>query len=419
MSFGPMILFDKSALQMLNLDEATLFDSVFPTVICPIFYVEVLADLSKLETQGRTTEDIVSDLAKKTPVLRSYPNNSHRDLCLMELLGSEIEMRNAPMFGGGRPARHNGKVGLVYSESPEARAFSRWQSGQFEDVEREFASGWRAQLASMDLSQAAKLVKAALSVSGNPRNLSEAAALAKEAVKGVGQRFQTLRVAYSLLGLPEPYWRTVHQRWSTANYPSLPSYAPYTAYCLWVDVFFYIAIAKSLISPDRPSNKVDMAYLYYLPFCQIFTSNDRLHKNSAPLFMNTRQSFLSGDDLKKGMQELCAHVSGLPDDVLSQGLLKLSGGIAEDDRFLPAQLSLKTVGDRVKSEDITPPKKGTALHSELMQMVNGMKASAERGDARVSVRDQRNADHITIERLVPLTKGRWRILPLGIKADTL
>jgi hypothetical protein len=184
-------------------------------------------------------------------------------------------------------------------------------------------------------------------------------------------------------------------------------------------VFFYIAIAKSLISPDRPSNKVDMAYLYYLPFCQIFTSNDRLHKNSAPLFMNTRQSFLSGDDLKKGMQELCAHVSGLPDDVLSQGLLKLSGGIAEDDRFLPAQLSLKTVGDRVKSEDITPPKKGTALHSELMQMVNGMKASAERGDARVSVRDQRNADHITIERLVPLTKGRWRILPLGIKADTL
>ena len=74
--------------------------------------------------------------------------------------------------------------------------------------------------------------------------------------------------------------------------------------------------------------------------------------------MNTRQSFLSGDDLKKGIQELCAHVSGLPDDVLSQGLLKLSGGIAEDDRFLPAQLSLKTVGHRVKSEDIAPPEEG-------------------------------------------------------------
>jgi hypothetical protein len=48
---GPFALFDKSFIQMLNVDEAILFDALFGGVICPIFYVEVLADL-KLKATG-------------------------------------------------------------------------------------------------------------------------------------------------------------------------------------------------------------------------------------------------------------------------------------------------------------------------------------------------------------------------------
>ena len=43
-----------------------------------------------------------------------------------------------------------------------------------------------------------------------------------------------------------------------------------------VDFFFHLAIAADLISRVRPEgkadNKVDIAYLYYLPFCMVFVS---------------------------------------------------------------------------------------------------------------------------------------------------
>lgn len=44
---GPTTLFDKSFIEMLSVDQAAMFDLLFATVISPIFYVEVLADLEK------------------------------------------------------------------------------------------------------------------------------------------------------------------------------------------------------------------------------------------------------------------------------------------------------------------------------------------------------------------------------------
>jgi hypothetical protein len=44
---GPVALFDKSFLQSLSLDDAVWFDHFFAPVICPIFFVETLADLKK------------------------------------------------------------------------------------------------------------------------------------------------------------------------------------------------------------------------------------------------------------------------------------------------------------------------------------------------------------------------------------
>jgi len=35
---SPITLFDKSFIEMLNLDEAALFDVLYMSVICPVFY---------------------------------------------------------------------------------------------------------------------------------------------------------------------------------------------------------------------------------------------------------------------------------------------------------------------------------------------------------------------------------------------
>ena len=129
----------------------------------------------------------------------------------------------------------------------------------------------------------AKVVKAALRIHETPRNLEEALAIARRAVEGNGQRYITLKAAYAFLGLPERLQKSTLQRWKDAGGPSLPTYAPYTAHCLTVDTFFHVAVDKKLISPDRSSNRVDMAYLYYLPFCMAFVYETTNCISAAPL----------------------------------------------------------------------------------------------------------------------------------------
>ena len=44
---GPSLIFDKSSLESLNLDEAVLLDNFYSSVITPLFFVECLADLER------------------------------------------------------------------------------------------------------------------------------------------------------------------------------------------------------------------------------------------------------------------------------------------------------------------------------------------------------------------------------------
>lgn len=53
---GPIALFDKSFIQSLSTDESVWFDQFFLPVVCPVFYVETLADLAKAPRDGRTAE---------------------------------------------------------------------------------------------------------------------------------------------------------------------------------------------------------------------------------------------------------------------------------------------------------------------------------------------------------------------------
>jgi hypothetical protein len=90
--FGPITLFDKSALQSLNVDEAVWFDSFYQTVISPLFFVETLADLSKEVEAGRTPEQVVA----KTPETGSVVSVDHRHLRLADLDGYQIEFERRP-----------------------------------------------------------------------------------------------------------------------------------------------------------------------------------------------------------------------------------------------------------------------------------------------------------------------------------
>lgn len=98
---GPTVLFDKSFLQSLTVDEAVLFDHFFIAVVCPMFYVETLADLEKAVRQGRTPEEEVGIIARKTPEMHGIPCAHHTDMCIANLMGHNIPLEGRiPVIGG-------------------------------------------------------------------------------------------------------------------------------------------------------------------------------------------------------------------------------------------------------------------------------------------------------------------------------
>lgn len=124
---GPNLIFDKSFLQSLNPDEAVWLDMFFYTNITPLFFVETLADLEKEVNKGRTPEQVVGNLAHKTPDMYAVPNVHHRTMLEGELIGAAaVDMRfGRPVVGGGTHTQLDGQNGIVFEQSPEGEALDR------------------------------------------------------------------------------------------------------------------------------------------------------------------------------------------------------------------------------------------------------------------------------------------------------
>jgi hypothetical protein len=103
--------------------------------------------VEKAVAEGRTSEEVVSSLAEKTPS-DAYPNVNHRTLIEAELQGQEIEMSGSVMVAAGEYRRApDGSLGMHIDEFPEAAMLLRWKNHEFNEAEREVARRWREELA--------------------------------------------------------------------------------------------------------------------------------------------------------------------------------------------------------------------------------------------------------------------------------
>src|SRR2546430_15142131 len=121
MAAGPILIFDKSALQGFSVDESLMLDTFFLINITPIFFIEALADLHKTDKRGRTPEQaVMKDLAAKVPD-HPHPNVFHRTLIEQDLLGDPVAMTGQiPIAGGVAKPDELGGVSVVVGEPPEA-----------------------------------------------------------------------------------------------------------------------------------------------------------------------------------------------------------------------------------------------------------------------------------------------------------
>ena len=412
---GPITIFDKSFLQSLSIDESVWFDNFFTTNIPPLFYVETLADLEKNVRKGRTPEQEVGIIASKTPEMHSSPNMFHTEMCIANMLGNNIPMDGRIMMQGGSPVKSGGKTGVIFEEPPEVKACNRWQNGEFLEIEREQAKQWRSMLKSLDFDSVIKNIQSLGITTDNCKTLEDAKSLADKILSGGIDKSKAMKLALDFFSIPIHLHQQIFKNWQLYNYPPITAYAPYTAFMLNIDLFFYIAASSSLIAKERVTNKVDIAYLYYLPFCSVFVSSDKLHRRCAHLFLNSGQRFIWGFDLKDGLKEMDEHFDKLSDEEKEKGLFSFATEPPKDDKYFITKLYDDLFPSwRVKHKPTIPLKKETndKLLEEVKKISDAQPLKKEDIDFDIS-----NPDSMVLKRRINKHKGKWFQIDKNIKNE--
>jgi hypothetical protein len=183
-----------------------------------------------------------------------------------------------------------------------------------------------------------------------------------------------------------------------------------------VDLIYYLGVDRGFISGERPSNRADMAYLYYLPFCMLFTSGDNLHQRTAPLFLRPDQSFVAASAFKAALKELDDHYERLPDKIKALGVMVFA-------RYPPAELDNLVV--QLWDRHMRPGWRDSAQSPQ--QVLERRRAGEQKGRSAAAFRARLEfaqlateaeralpdgePDYVAIRRQVPVRKGRWRLLP--------
>ena len=406
---GPITLFDKSFLQSLSLDESVWFDHFFLTNVAPIFYVETLADLNKPAWKECTPEQEVSIIADKFPDMSGNPCSHHTELCISNLLGRSVPMTGQIPMSQGRVVKHAGKSGAVFQQSPESEAFSRWQKGEFREIERLYAHSWRSALHNLDLREIADDFRILAIDIKSCKNLQDASDMANATVHTRAKQSGLMPLALRLLNVPRYLHHDVRKSWRNAGYPPLFEYAPYAAFVMTVELFFYIALTANLISSERPSNRIDIAYLFYLPFCMMFVSNDRLHRSCAPLFLRDDQEFVWGQDLKNSLSKINEHYLHLPESDKEKGVMSFASDLPQiEDTFIEHLWTrLLPKYHKKKERDATNrPISTLPTIEEIKGMEDALPLSPEEIDF-----DSINVEQVLIKRQVRRMRGSWRQIP--------
>ena len=410
----PSILFDKSFLQSISTDSSVWFDHFFMPVVCPLFYVETLADLKK-ESSSRPPEIEVKIIAEKFPESNGAPCIHHTQLCLGNLLGQTIPMDGRIPSPQGRLVKAAGKSGVVFDDSLEALAFARWAKQEFSELERDIASVWRQQLSSINLPFIRDGLKALGINRTGCKTLEDAKNIAESIVNKNDNRFSRMKFALEVLQIPEEFHSRILENWKIYGYKSLHEYAPYAAYVLTVKIFFTIALATDFISADRASNWADICYLYYLPFCSLFTSSDKLHKLCTPLFLRPNQHFIWGSDFRDDLTKINAHYKDLPTEIIEQGISSFA-------KSLPGNLELKVQSawdicrhsspinsNKTERQQQTPRRADIVLLNEINSIKNAPALKVTEVDF-----DPMDPDVLSIERRIHPKKGSWYQVPKNL-----
>jgi hypothetical protein len=294
---GPSLLLDKSAFESLSRDEHLFLFGHYVRVLPPVLVVEVIADLTKEDPSAKSPEALVARLAGKFVGSGPPLHVGHTLLLRNDLLAADIVMDGRCYPAGAIlvPDRGHGP-GMFVDVSPTNEAIFRWGHGEFRDSEREIAQAWRdAKIpfpqSELEASLARRGVVIPMFKDLEVVNAWVAATLENHELSALWLDWLMVKGNLSAAARVG-----VGERWLRER-KSLAEFSPYGHHCMKVDLTFMAANQSRLI-PDRPTNLIDVQYLYYTPFCNSFVSNDRVHRALAPPLLRADQDFADSETLR-------------------------------------------------------------------------------------------------------------------------
>ncbi|MBZ5492849.1 MAG: hypothetical protein LAO76_18175 [Acidobacteriia bacterium] len=298
---GPNAIIDKSFLQMLNPEEVFEFSLFFRPVIVPVLIREIISDLKKEPTAHTVPHNVVKALASKLGNIHGLTPVNFRKAAIGNLLTRSVPLTGQVPVDADAPNVHisrSGK-GLLYDSAPEQKLWDRWAAGNFNTSDELSATVWRQGIERIRLDR----------IRDDWKDFVQEHFASAKSIPSLVQGVNALFADFSLTTQREvlqttlgflrvaPGPGTIILMLSNAGLiPRIGDLAPYAASVARLAFVFVAGLGRGFIGP-RPSHYLDLQYLFYAPFANVFVSSDKFHRD---LWVATsgNNTFVWGPDLK-------------------------------------------------------------------------------------------------------------------------
>jgi hypothetical protein len=312
MGIGPVVLLDKSAFQALSRREYLVLDSYTFENLAPILVLEVLGDLTKQYRDGTVPEAKVQELALKFGGSGPAVNVHYQYMCAQSLLGADIPMQGKCIPGGATTAPlPEGGYGMLVDLTPINRMIMKLADGRISDLDVELSRIWRANASGLTLNPLNEFANKKHLVIPRAASIQNAANTAAGLIDTGGLQVVWLEWLVESFAGQASIRRRILERWARHGI-ALRTFAPYAHFCLRALLTLFIAWRNSLVRWG-PTNLLDLQYLYYLPFCEAFVSDDRLHRALAPVLVGEKQRFVPLSTFKATLRATADFFDAVPD----------------------------------------------------------------------------------------------------------
>jgi len=312
-AMGPATIFDKSAVEALGRDALSLHSSNFYTTITPILLWEICGDIEKAR-RGQCDESKVRSLAAKARPFDSITTTDWRKVCLPELLGYRLDLQGPwpplrPMVDGGHKVpQPGGGFGVYIEEQPEADALLRWSYGEWTEADRQHAREWKRVTKSVDLNRLARRYRPVLQPA---ESIESIRTTVDQVIDDPALQMHLLDLLLNEISPRTPTAKLIRSRWAPVGGVGWQDSTRYCRHVLRSILTFYIALGTGIVG-TRGTNRIDLEYLFYLPFASIFVSgDDASHGRLAPMLLGPKQVYVRAQDYREALQEEVKRIAEL------------------------------------------------------------------------------------------------------------